>query len=51
MSDQIFLYNDAPYNNEHQARIIGKSTDFGIKLDEPIFYPKGGGSLEILELF
>ena len=43
MSDQIFLYNDAPYNREHEARIIGKSTDFGIKLDEPIFYPKGGG--------
>ena len=43
MSDQIFLYNDAPYIREHEARIIGKSTDFGIKLDEPIFYPKGGG--------
>ena len=43
MSDQIFLYNDSPYNREHEARIIGKSTDFGIKLDEPIFYPKGGG--------
>ena len=43
MSDQIFLYNDDPYNREHEARIIGKSTDFGIKLDEPIFYPKGGG--------
>ena len=43
MSDQKFLYNDTPYKNEHEARIIGKSTDFGIKLDEPIFYPKGGG--------
>ena len=43
MSDQIFVYNDDPYNREHGARIIGKSTDFGIKLDEPIFYPKGGG--------
>ena len=43
MSDQIFVYNDDPYNREHEARIIGKSTDFGIKLDEPIFYPKGGG--------
>ena len=43
MSDQIFLYNDAPYYREHEARIIGKSNDFGIKLDELIFYPKGGG--------
>ena len=43
MSDQIFLYNDTPYNREHEARIIGKSNDFGIKLDELIFYPKGGG--------
>ncbi len=43
MSDQIFLYNDTPYKKQHEARIIGKSTDFGIKLDEPIFYPKGGG--------
>ena len=43
MSDQIFVYNDDPYNREHEARIIGKSADFGIKLDEPIFYPKGGG--------
>ena len=43
MSDQKFLYDDTPYKKEHEARIIGKSTDFGIKLDEPIFYPKGGG--------
>ena len=43
MSDQIFLYNDAPYNREHEASIIAKSNDFGIKLDELIFYPKGGG--------
>ncbi len=43
MSKQKFLYNDAPYKKEHEARIIGKSTELGIKLDEPIFYPKGGG--------
>ena len=43
MSDQIFVFNDEPYKREHEARIIGKSTDFGVKLDEPIFYPKGGG--------
>ena len=43
MSDQEFVYNEAPYKNEHEARIIGISTEFGIKLDKPIFYPKGGG--------
>tara|TARA_Y100001968_G_C19339806_1_gene708858 strand:- start:76 stop:804 length:729 start_codon:yes stop_codon:yes gene_type:complete len=43
MSKQKFLYNDAPYKKEHEARIIGKSTELGVKLDEPIFYPKGGG--------
>ena len=43
MSDQIFVFNDDPYKREHEERIIGKSTDFGVKLDEPIFYPKGGG--------
>jgi misacylated tRNA(Ala) deacylase len=43
MSDQKFLYNDNPYKKQHEARIIGKSTELGIKLDEPIFYPKGGG--------
>ena len=43
MSDQEFVYNKAPYRKEHEARIIGISTEFGIKLDEPIFYPRGGG--------
>ena len=43
MSDQKFVYNNAPYKKEHEARIIGISNEFGIKLDEPIFYPKGGG--------
>ena len=43
MSDQKLLYNTAPYKKEHEATVIGKSTEFGIKLDEPIFYPKGGG--------
>ena len=43
MSNQKFLYNDTPYKKEHEARIIAKSTELGIKLDEPIFYPKGGG--------
>ena len=43
MSDQKFVYNTAPYKKEHEAKIIGKSTEFGIKLDEPIFYPRGGG--------
>ena len=43
MSDQEFFYNKAPYKKEHEARIIGVSTEFGIKLDEPIFYPRGGG--------
>ena len=43
LSDQTFVYNDIPYKKEHEARIIGKPTDFGVKLDEPIFYPKGGG--------
>jgi misacylated tRNA(Ala) deacylase len=43
MSDQEFVYNNAPYKKEQQARIIGISTEFGIKLDKPIFYPRGGG--------
>ena len=43
MSDQEFVYNNAPYKKEHEARIIGISTEFGIRLDEPIFYPRGGG--------
>ena len=43
MSNQKFLYNDTPYKKKHDAKIIGKSTDFGLKLDELIFYPKGGG--------
>jgi len=43
MSDQEFVYNNAPYKKEHEARIIGISNEFGIKLDEPIFYPRGGG--------
>ena len=43
MSEQKFVYNNAPYKKEHEARIIGISTEFGIKLDEPIFYPRGGG--------
>ena len=43
MSEQKFLYNNAPYKKEHEARVIGISTEFGIKLDEPIFYPRGGG--------
>ena len=43
MSDQKFVYNTAPYKKEHEAKIIGKSTEFGIKLDEPIFYHRGGG--------
>ena len=42
MSDQEFVYNKAPYKKEHEARIIGISTELGIKLDEPIFYPRGG---------
>ena len=42
MSDQIFVFNDDPYKGEHEARIIGKSTGFGVNLDEPIFFPKGG---------
>ena len=43
MSDQKLLYNDTPYKKKHEARIIGKSTEFGLKIDEPIFYPRGGG--------
>ena len=43
MSDQKFVYNNDPYIKEHEARIIGISNEFGIKVDEPIFYPKGGG--------
>ena len=43
MSEQKFLYYDNAYKKEHEARIIGISTEFGIKLDEPIFYPRGGG--------
>ena len=43
MSDQELVYNQSPYKKEHEARIIGISTEFGIKLDEPIFYPEGGG--------
>ena len=43
MSDQEFVYNNAPYKKEHEARITGISTEFGVKLDEPIFYPRGGG--------
>ena len=43
MSDQEFVYYNAPYKKEHEARIIGISTEFGVKLDEPIFYPMGGG--------
>ena len=43
MSNQKFLYNDTPYKKEHEARIIAKSNELGIKLDEPIFYPRGGG--------
>ena len=43
MSEQKFVYNNAPYKKEHEARIIGISTEFGIKLDELIFYPRGGG--------
>ena len=43
MSYQEFVYNNAPYKKEHEARIIGISTEFGIRLDEPIFYPRGGG--------
>ena len=43
MSNQKFLYNDTPYKKEHEATIISKSTELGIKLDEPIFYPRGGG--------
>tara|TARA_A100001011_G_scaffold395758_1_gene491704 strand:- start:56 stop:784 length:729 start_codon:yes stop_codon:yes gene_type:complete len=43
MSDQKFLYNDIPYKKQHEARIIGKSTEFGLKIDELIFYPRGGG--------
>ena len=43
MSEQKFVYNDDPYKKEHEARIIGTSNEFGIELDEPIFYPRGGG--------
>ena len=43
MSNQKFLYNDAPYKKKHDARIIGKSREFGLKIDELIFYPRGGG--------
>ena len=43
MSDQELVYNNAPYKKEHEARVIGISTEFGIKLDQPIFYPRGGG--------
>ena len=43
MSDQEFVYNKDPYKKQLEARIIGISTEFGIKLDEPIFYPRGGG--------
>tara|TARA_A100001015_G_scaffold121489_1_gene134718 strand:+ start:27 stop:755 length:729 start_codon:yes stop_codon:yes gene_type:complete len=43
MSDQKLLYNDNPYKKKHEAKIIGKSTEFGFKIDEPIFYPRGGG--------
>ena len=51
MSDQEFVYNNAPYKKEHEARIIGISTEFGIKLDEPIFYPRGEVSQETQVLF
>ena len=37
MSEQKFLYNDDPYKKEHEARIIGKSIEFGLKIDELIF--------------
>ena len=43
MNDQKLIYDETPYSKKHEARIIGKSTAFGIKLDEPIFYPRGGG--------
>ena len=43
MSDQKLLYNDHPYKKEQEATIIGVSTDFGVELDQPIFYPRGGG--------
>ena len=43
MTDQKFLYNETPYKKKHEAKIIGKSTEFGLKIDEPIFYPRGGG--------
>ena len=43
MSEQKFIFNDTPYKKEHTARIIGKSTELGIKIDELIFYPRGGG--------
>ncbi len=43
MSEQKFLYNENPYKKEHTGRIIGKSNELGIKVDELIFYPRGGG--------
>ena len=43
MSEQKLLFNDTPYKKEHTARIIGKSSELGIKVDELIFYPRGGG--------
>ena len=43
MNNQEFVYSNAPYKKVHEARIIDISTEFGIKLDEPIFYPRGGG--------
>ena len=39
MSEQKLLFNDTPYKKEHTAKIIGKSTELGIKVDELIFYP------------
>jgi misacylated tRNA(Ala) deacylase len=43
MNNQECVYSNAPYKKVHEARIIDISTEFGIKLDEPIFYPRGGG--------
>ena len=33
MSDQEFVYNKDPYKKQLEARIIGISTELGIKLD------------------
>ena len=46
MSDQEFVYNNAPYKKEHEARIIGISTEFGINLTSQFFIPGGEVSLE-----